>query len=570
MASPGEALLEKINNTDKQILLNGLPHETFINDIKDVVKSFTPPTTYKDTFEQFIKLLNGKDEADEEIFTIDQADQNWVNIKDEGTFRTYYTPNSHTSIKKYFTIKTMKIFFKDIFSAKDEIQKFNKAKEEGKEENLLNSVLPQPDFTMNGDDDKIKEGIKKILQDPKAPEIIETLKDKVTKTLKDDKENKKILNDYTLLNDNKTNFNNTPLISDFVKKCIKDADSKECLPHVGKMFNTKYDILIEYFESQIKQLPRDKLLKIAKGLDIRIYPPTGLFENEKLWERHTNFLDVDFTGQKTKVEGILAHEFLTYKDTHALGTDDNVIKTDIKNKLTTGTTQEKKDYNDIIVEKQKRITTIKGYLLEFVKVLSHELNEKKYETDEKDEKDRPNSRFNKDVVQYRILNNSRLYPNNPFYWINPFFGGKFELKPNKNQTADILEKMIKALLESLSAHNKYLNQDDIQLIYTAIDKLRKLETYLGELFVEASNYAETIQKENNMTQQYITINKFKENNKKISETTSKITTLKQKIEYLVNTLYTQKKEEEEENKTKQLENKEKENKTKNIGITVNV
>ena len=130
--------------------------------------------------------------------------------------------------------------------------------------------------------------------------------------------------------------------------------------------------------------------------------------------------------------------------------------------------------------------------------------------------------------------------------------------------------MIKALLESLSAHNKYLNQDDIQLIYTAIDKLRKLETYLGELFVEASNYAETIQKENNMTQQYITINKFKENNKKISETTSKITTLKQKIEYLVNTLYTQKKEEEEENKTKQLENKEKENKTKNIGITVNV
>lgn len=562
MANPGEILLDKINNkTDKQILLNGLPYETFINDIKEVITSITPNPPYKNTFEQFITLLNGKDEANEEIFKINTADPNWVAIQDETTFRAYYTSQSHTAIKNYFTIKIMKILFKDIFSTKDEIQKFNKAKEEEekKKGNLWNSVLPQPNFTDGINNEKIKEKISKILQ---GQETEESLKNK----LDDDKRK-----EYTLLNDNKTDFNtiNNPLIDEFVTECIDKANSQTCPPHVGKILNTDNGVLIEYFESQIKKLPRDKLLRIAKGLDIRVYPPTGLFENEKLWEKHTNFLNVSLKGQNKEVSGILANEFLNYSVKVKIGGADVTFPNEaypknekydekISDLKTNNTAENAEAMSHVFNKKQERITTIKGNLLGFVKVLSHELNEKKFETEEKDKKDRPNSRFNKDVVQYSILNNYRLIPTNPYSYF--IWGGKFELKPNKNQTADILEKMIKALLESLRAHNKYLNTEDIQLIYTAIDKLRKFETYLGELLVEASNYAENIQKEKDMTQQYITINKIKDNNKKINETTTKIATLKQKIEYLVNTLYTQRKE--EENKTKQTDNKE-------DGITIN-
>lgn len=521
-----EALLEKINNTNKQTLLDGLSYEKFIEYIDDVVsklKNVEEP--YKNTFEEFIKKINA--EADRKVYDLEGIPST---IKDSAAFSEYYKKGNHTAIKIYFSEKSMREVIKHMYEIENKIEKekFNegKKKEKSNEDqevvSLLNSVLDQPNFDDTPTTD-IKKQINKIL----------TGDETIQQSLKD--------SDKYIFDKNE--YGKDSKIPEFVNKCIKNTilnNKQECQNYVPNMiYDSEH---LNYFEKQIKTLSKDKLIRIAFNLDVKRYS-TGMFENGINWAQHITFLNMKATEEKDK--GIL-FPYISVK-----------YPKSIIGKLMTSTNIEDMKKKDLNI--YNYIQQLKKSYIDFVNVLSFTINEKIREEKSnssiyRNEKGEPlNSTYNSNVVQYHIPYMSRTVPIFPPIYGAPFFGGKFEFKPNNNQSADILEKMINSLISNLNSHNKYLDPKDMAVIQDAIKKMRNLEKYLAELFVTGSNYAQYIQQEKDYNQKQIKLQEINNINKKINDTSNKMITLKQKLEYIINHMYLlQKKEVEKQSEEERI------------------
>lgn len=381
------------------------------------------------------------------------------------------------------------------------------------------------------------------------------------------------------------NFTTNQNIQQFITKCLNNtegttAKKRDCQQQMFTIFNDME--LIKTFEEDIKDLSIESLTRIAKNMNIDY--KYDLYESEIDWNKHNNLLYYHRTEDTNKhtltlnvtqnksilnmnnikqliktlkidVEGTLTS--FSEDDPPKITINTNPYSINVKNAagdddITVDYTitiegNDEKIRQQILTSLKDKIEEIKKHILTFVKVISHTLNENLQKEREK-VNEGYNSIFRYDTVNTILTPNSIMRPTIYYPYLSPFIGGKFEFKPNKNQTADILERMFNMLINNLKAQNKYLIDADIKVIKESIDKLRELESFIAELITNGFNLSQDIKDNKDYNKQQITAKKILDNNINIQKTNEKIKTLREKIDYVIGKMYEKEKEEEEKKK----------------------